>query len=184
MLDCMTDDNEQYLKSRIARGDKEAFSLVFKKYYGKVFRFILSMVKQESVAEDLSQDIFVKLWGRRRKLPAISSIDNYLFIVARNRTLDYFRSASRKKECLDLSEDILLSIASRDSSFERIDDQSLINAVRMAVNSLPPKRRDIFMMSRFDGMSNDEIAVLMGVTRKTVENQLTLASSQIKKMNN
>ena len=179
----MTDDNEEYLKLRITKGDKDAFSLVFKKYYGKVLRFILSMVKQQSIAEDLSQDIFVKLWAQRKKLSAISSIDNYLFIVARNRTLDFFRSAFRKKECQDLAEEVLLSIASRDSSHERVDDKSLIDAIRMAVNSLPPKRRDIFMMSRFDGMTNDEIASLMGVTRKTVENQLTLASSQIKKMN-
>lgn len=179
----MTDSNEQFIINRIARGDKEAFSLLFNKYYGKVFRFILSLVKQKSIAEDLSQDIFVKLWANRRKLSTISSVDNYLFIMSRNRTLDFFRKASHKKECIDISEDILLSIASKDST-ERVDDQSLINAVRMAVNAMPPKRRDIFMMSRFDGLTNDEIATLLGLSRKTVENQLTLASSQIKKMDN
>ncbi len=178
----MTDVNEQYLKLRIVKGDKEAFSIVFKKYFGKVYHFVLSMVKQPSVAEDLSQDIFVKLWVRRRKLSEITSIDNYLFIVARNRTLDYLRSASRKKECVNLSDEVLLSMASHDSSYDRIDDKSLIDAVRMAINSLPPKRRDIFMMSRFDGLTNDEIAALMGITRKTVENQLALAGSQIKKI--
>lgn len=179
----MTDLDEQYLKARIVKGDKEAFSLVFKKYYGKVCKFIMSMVKQKSLAEDLSQDIFVKLWARRRKLMSISSIDSYLFIMARNRTLDYFRKASRKKECIGVSEELLLSIASHDSS-EQIDNNSAIEAVKVAVNNLPPKRRDIFMMSRFDGLSNDEIAILMGVTRKTVENQLSLAGSQIKKLRN
>lgn len=179
----MTDIDEQYLKTRIVKGDKDAFSLVFKKYYGKVCKFIMSMVKQKSLAEDLSQDIFVKLWARRRKLMSISSIDSYLFIMARNRTLDYFRKASRKKECIGVSEELLLSIASRDSS-EQIDNNSAIEAVKVAVNNLPPKRRDIFMMSRFDGLSNDEIAILMGVTRKTVENQLSLAGSQIKKLRN
>lgn len=179
----MTDIDEQYLKTRIVKGDKDAFSLVFKKYYGKVCKFIMSMVKQKSLAEDLSQDIFVKLWARRRKLMSISSIDSYLFIMARNRTLDYFRKASRKKECIGVSEELLLSIASHDSS-EQIDNNSAIEAVKVAVNNLPPKRRDIFMMSRFDGLSNDEIAILMGVTRKTVENQLSLAGSQIKKLRN
>lgn len=179
----MTDDNEKYIKSRVAKGDKEAFSLLFKKYYGKVFRFILSMVRQKAVAEDLSQDIFVKLWAGRRKLSAISSIDNYLFVMARNRTLDYIRAASRRKENVDISEEMLLSIASHDFS-KHVDDRSVIELVRLAVGDLPPKRRDIFMMSRFDGLTNDEIASLMGVTRKTVENQLTLAGSQIKKVRN
>lgn len=179
----MSDLDEQYLKSRIVKGDKEAFSLIFKKYYGKVCKFILSMVRQKSIAEDLAQDIFVKFWDRRVKLSAITSIDNYLFIMARNRTLDYFRKASRKKECIDISEELLMSMASHDSS-QRVDDRSVLDAVKAAVNTLPPKRRDIFMMSRFDGLTNDEIAVLMGVTRKTVENQLTLAGSQIKKFRN
>lgn len=179
----MSDIDEQYLISRIIKGDKDAFSLVFRKYYGKVCGFIMSMVKRKSVAEDLAQDIFVKLWARRRKLSAILSLDNYLFIMARNRTLDYFRKASRKRECIGISEDMLLTLASRDIS-EHIDNKSVIEAVREVVNNLPPKRRDIFMMSRFDGLTNDEIAVLMGVTRKTVENQLTLAGSQIKKFRN
>lgn len=179
----MTDIDEQYLKSRIVKGDKDAFSLVFRKYYGKVFRFILSMVRQEAVAEDLSQDIFAKLWTHRRGMESVSSIDNYLFIMARNRALDYFRKSSRKKECIDISEELLLSMASHDN-LDRVDDRSSLEAVKLAVKNLPPRRRDIFMMSRFDGLTNDEIAELMGVTRKTVENQLTLAGSQIRKMKN
>ena len=179
----MTDIDEKYLKSRIVKGDKEAFSIVFINYYGKVYHFILSMVRQRAVAEDLSQDIFAKLWAHRRSLKSISSIDNYLFIMARNRALDYFRKASRKRECIDISEELLMSMASYDN-LERIDDRSVLEAVKLAVNNLPPRRRDIFMMSRFDGLTNNEIAEIMGITRKTVENQLTLAGSQIKKMKN
>lgn len=178
----MTDSHEQYILLRLAKGDKEAFAAVFDKYYGKVFTFVRSMVRQRAVAEDITQDLFVKLWEKRRRLSRISSLDDYLFIAARNRVIDYFRSASHKKNTA-LSEDLLLTLASHEAE-ARLDNKSDVSAVRNATRNLPPKRRDIFVMSRFDGLTNDEIAKIMGITRKTVENQLSLADKQIKKLQN
>lgn len=69
----MTDSHEQYILLRLAKGDKEAFAAVFDKYYGKVYTFVRSMVRQRAVAEDITQDLFVKLWEKRRRLSRISS---------------------------------------------------------------------------------------------------------------
>lgn len=156
------------------------FLEIYRAFYGKVFTFVLSLVKSKANAQDITQTIFMKLWKNRKKLEHIKSMDDYLFILSKNACMDYFRKASRKKEIsTDVFDEFLLSrIVS--SSEKRIDALSDIEELRHVIESLPSKRRDIFIMSRFDGLSNDEIASILGVSKKTVENQISLATKKIK----
>lgn len=156
------------------------FLEIYRAFYGKVFTFVLSLVKSKANAQDITQNIFMKLWKNRKKLEHIKSMDDYLFILSKNACMDYFRKASRKKEIsTDVFDEFLLSrIVS--SSEKRIDALSDIEELRHVIESLPSKRRDIFIMSRFDGLSNDEIASILGVSKKTVENQISLATKKIK----
>lgn len=156
------------------------FLEIYRAFYGKVFTFVLSLVKSKANAQDITQNIFMKLWKNRKKLEHIKSMNDYLFILSKNACMDYFRKASRKKEIsTDVFDEFLLSrIVS--SSEKRIDALSDIEELRHVIESLPSKRRDIFIMSRFDGLSNDEIASILGVSKKTVENQISLATKKIK----
>lgn len=156
------------------------FLEIYRAFYGKVFTFVLSLVKSKANAQDITQNIFMKLWKNRKKLQHIKSMDDYLFILSKNACMDYFRKASRKKETsTDVFDEFLLSrIVS--SPEKRIDAISDIEELRHVIDSLPSKRRDIFIMSRFDGLSNDEIASILGVSKKTVENQISLATKKIK----
>ena len=156
------------------------FLEIYRAFYGKVFTFVLSLVKSKANAQDITQNIFMKLWKNRKNLEHIKSMDDYLFILSKNACMDYFRKASRKKEIsTDVFDEFLLSrIVS--SSEKRIDALSDIEELRHVIESLPSKRRDIFIMSRFDGLSNDEIASILGVSKKTVENQISLATKKIK----
>lgn len=156
------------------------FLEIYRAFYGKVFTFVLSLVKSKANAQDITQNIFMKLWKNRKNLEHIKSMDDYLFILSKNACMDYFRKASRKKEIsTDVFDEFLLSrIVS--SPEKRIDAISDIEGLRHVIDSLPSKRRDIFIMSRFDGLSNDEIASILGVSKKTVENQISLATKKIK----
>lgn len=156
------------------------FLEIYRAFYGKVFTFVLSLVRSKANAQDITQNIFMKLWENRKKLEHINSMDDYLFILSKNACMDYFRKASRKKEIsTDVFDEFLLSrIVS--SPEKRIDALSDIEELRHVIESLPSKRRDIFIMSRFDGLSNDEIASILGVSKKTVENQISLATKKIK----
>lgn len=174
------DDKIEAITLKLAKGDREAFSAVFKKYYGKVRLFILSIVKDETATQDLVQDVFVKLWEKRRRLTDIRSLDDFLFIISRNTALDYFKKAFRKKDVpMDLVDDALMARISSDISGS-IEANSELDLIRKAVMALPEKRRCIYLMSKIDGMSNEDIASAMGITKKTVENQLHLAKSAIK----
>lgn len=156
------------------------FLEIYRAFYGKVFTFVLSLVKSKANAQDITQNIFMKLWKNRKNLEHIKSMDDYLFILSKNACMDYFRKASRKKEIsTDVFDEFLLSrIVS--SPEKRIDALSDIEELRHVIDSLPSKRRDIFIMSRFDGLSNDDIASILGVSKKTVENQISLATKKIK----
>ena len=156
------------------------FLEIYRAFYGKVFTFVLSLVRSKANAQDITQNIFMKQWKNRKNLEHIKSMDDYLFILSKNACMDYFRKASRKKEIsTDVFDEFLLSrIVS--SPEKRIDALSDIEELRHVIESLPSKRRDIFIMSRFDGLSNDEIASVLGVSKKTVENQISLATKKIK----
>ena len=156
------------------------FLEIYRAFYGKVFTFVLSLVRSKANAQDITQNIFMKLWKNRKNLEHIKSMDDYLFILSKNACMDYFRKASRKKEIsTDVFDEFLLSrIVS--SPEKRIDALSDIEELRHVIDSLPSKRRDIFIMSRFDGLPNDEIASILGVSKKTVENQISLATKKIK----
>ena len=156
------------------------FLEIYRAFYGKVFTFVLSLVRSKANAQDITQNIFMKLWKNRKKLEHIKSMDDYLFILSKNACMDYFRKTSRKKEIsTDVFDEFLLSrIVS--SPEKRIDALSDIEELRHIIDSLPSKRRDIFIMSRFDGLSYDEIASILGVSKKTVENQISLATKKIK----
>lgn len=172
---------EDYLKLRISKGDKDAYAIVFRKYYGKVYNFILSIVKDADTAKDMVQNVFMKLWDKRRMLTSIQSLDSYLFILSRNLTFDYFRSAYKKHRLpMEELDSILMSRISQDPS-PKNEAGSELDYIRSLVCKMPERRRDIYIMSKFDGLSNQIIADYLGISKKTVENQLTLANSEIKK---
>ena len=175
-------DKEEQIKQRIARSDKTAFAVAFRAYYSKVYKFILSIVKEECSAEDLAQEVFIKLWSKRKTLSTVQSLDNYLFVISRNISFDYLRKAFRKKRVpMEVLDSVLLSYISVEQQNAQ-DAKSELDYVRRAVFNMPTKRRDIYLMSRFDGYSNQDIADIMGISKKTVENQLYLASDEIKKI--
>lgn len=177
-------DKADELKCLIAKSDKGAFAVVFREYYGKVFRFILSIVKEENQAKDLAQEVFIKLWEKRKRLETVQSLDDYLFIMSRNMCFDYLRRAYRRKRVsLDVLDQVLMNHISLDPQKSQ-DAKSDLEHVRKVVFAMPQKRRDIYLLSRFDGYSNEDIADMMGISKKTVENQLYIAGNFVKKFRN
>ncbi len=163
----------------VAEGSQEAFDALFRQYYGPVSNFIRSLVKQNSVAEDLTQDVFVNLWNSRHALGEVRYLNSYIYTSARNAVIDYMRrshdtSRTMSSEISELADGDLL-----DERYFALEKELLI---RMAVENFPERRREIFRMSRFEGMSNEEIAETLGISKKTVENQINLATRDLRKI--
>ena len=162
------------LLSRIAAGDNEAFKTLFEMFYPKVKIFLVKFLKDENTAEDISQDIFVKIWTFREALPDIRSFNTYLYRMTRNAALNHLRGNHSK---IDISKMSVLDDKDIEAEYHTKEKELLI---RLTVEQMPPQRRRIFRMSREQGLSNDDIALKLGISKKTVENNITLALKDLR----
>lgn len=162
---------------KLAWGDHEAFRSIFMKYYPKIKYFITHLIKSEAVAEDLSQDIFLKIWENRESVPNVRSFNAYMYRMAKNSALNYLEHNYVEKSYTDNCNRPVYT-----DPEEELNAEELLFLIRLAVSRMPKQRRDIFMMSRFDNLEKEEISEKLGLAKKTVENQLSLALKDIRKV--
>ncbi|WP_291594100.1 RNA polymerase sigma-70 factor [Bacteroides sp.] len=174
-------DEKKILKA-ISKGDEKAFEAFFLHYYPRVKGFIYGLLQSQEESEDISQDVFLMLWKERSSLDKIHNIKSYLFHISKNavyrnieRTLlfkNYEDKQRAKKHVLpentEIDDDIQL--------------KELELLVAMVVEKMPPQRKKIYKMSRELGMSNDDIAQNLDINKRTVENHLTQALADIRKI--
>lgn len=160
----------------IASGDSEAFKTLFEMFYPKVKVFLVKLLKDDKASEDIAQDIFVKLWSMGPSLPEISSFNAYLYRMTKNAAINYLRD---RKPSVDISELLIICDGDIEQEYYRKEKELL---VRLAVEQMPSQRKRIFTMSRYQGMTNDEIAKSLGLSKHTVENHLTLALKELREI--
>ena len=155
------------------RGDVFAFNELFHKYGQKVHNFTIKHLENEEDVKDLVQDIFMKIWDKRKEIDANKSFNGFLFTITLNLIRNYFRKKVKDRKLINkwLEETEPYS----DSTKLSIEFRSLEKVINTIVEQLPPKRRMVFRLSRNEGLSNDEIAGQMNIQKKTVENHLNLA---------
>lgn len=152
---------------RIASGDRAAFEEAFRAYYRPLCAFANTYMKDRDKSEDLVQELFVKLWNERERLNVTSSLKAYLFSAVRNRSLNELEKVVRMKP---LSEG-LHNTTPEDTQSE--EDHTWRSArVLAAIEALPEERRKVFKLSRNEGLKYHEIAERLGISVKTVENQM------------
>ena len=165
---------------RLASGDVSAFEAVFRQYYPRVRAFALGLTKEASDADDIAQQVFVKLWTHRSQLVTVRNLDAYLFKTARNTFLDYIRS--RKKNLVIERIDDGMCLPDSASPFEDLEREELRLLVDMVVETMPPKRQAVYRMIREQGLSLEEVSKTMSISKKTAENHLNLALRQLRKI--
>ena len=159
----------------ILSGDEDEFKALFYRWYPKVRGFINCLVKNETVSEDLAQDIFMRIWKDRDMLGNITSIESYMYRMARNMSLNWLKH--KKVETAYAPSWESRYDDAPDSIVEEKDVRLLVDLV---VNGMPEQRRRIFEMSRYFNISNSEIAEKLNISKKTVENHLNLALRDIR----
>ncbi|NJO87238.1 MAG: RNA polymerase sigma-70 factor [Lewinella sp.] len=140
----------------------------------------MRITKEESIAEDLIQELFYKLWQKRFALPEVEAVGAYLRRSARNKALNYLRDQSRKPNFL--SEGLALTSATpNNEASAALELRELEAQVDAAVDALPERCRLVYVLARFEGMSHFEIAKALSISTKTVENQMGRAYSFLRK---
>jgi len=157
-------------------GNHAAFELVYRLYQADVKRFLLSLAKDNELAEDVMQEAFIYLWEKKEQIDPSKNIANYLFHVVRNMLISRLRKNQVANRYLrDLTFDDVLYAA--DASMIAEETAILVNIV---VSQMPKQRRKIYEMSRYEGLTNKEIADKLGVDTRNVRTQLHYATKEIK----
>ena len=161
-------------------GDEFYFKQVFDQYHQKLYFFILSKTRSEYIAEEVVQMAFTKLWQCRHTLQEEYTISTQLFRIASTVLIDFLRKYNNR-DAVTARLDVLEVEKGVDSTNEKMRGAELQKRILEAVNDLPPVRKQVFEMSREQGMSYREIAETLCVSSKTVETHIYKALKQIKK---
>lgn len=164
----------------LKNGDELCFRQVFDQYHQKLYFFILQKAKSEYIAEEVVQMAFAKLWQCRQTLQEEYTVSTQLFRIATTTLIDFLRKYNNK-DAVTAGLDVLDSEKGIDSTTEKMSGAELQKVISEAVNDLPPVRKQVFEMSREQGMSYREIAETLSVSSKTVETHIYKALKQIKK---
>ena len=164
----------------LQNGDHRAFEEVFLTYFDKVKYLLTGLLRSESDAEELAQDIFVKLWINRLSIDPSKAFNTYIYTIARNTAFNYLKHKLVEENFRNSLND--LDVEEADSSDEILFAKEISLLVEMTVCRMPVQRRKIYQMSREKGISNNEIAEELGISKKTVENQISLALQEIKRV--
>jgi len=160
--------SDETLLALLQKDADKAIELLFRQYYSYVCKMVYQVVPEANVAEDLAQDIFFEMWRRKDQIQ-VTSIRAYLRRAALNRTLNYLRNRKIKWD----DEQVLPTLESPDTPTSAlVETAELEKMIDAAIDQLPEKCRMVFVLSRFEELSYQEIADELGISVKTVENQI------------
>ena len=147
------------------------------RYYPKVRSFIMGLVKSDSEAEDLTQEVFLKLWTHREKFCEVEVFGTYLYVLTKNTTFNYLRSRQNRQDSQGTE---WVEESTDTTPYEELVAKDLQLLIDMVVENMPPQRQMIFRLNREAGLTNAEIAEKLQISKKTVENHLNLALKELK----
>ncbi|MBB3186195.1 RNA polymerase sigma-70 factor [Microbacter margulisiae] len=165
--------NQETFAERLRQDDRTVIDEIYALYHHRIFRFSMAYLKNEEDAYDIVQEVFVTMWENRLVLRKDTNFDAYLFTVAKNSVLSLFRKRVTEQKYMEY-----LSQAATSNTVgteEQTDYTFLKERYEQLIEQLPPKRKEIFKLSREKGLSNKEIAAMRGITEKTVEDHLSKA---------
>jgi RNA polymerase sigma-70 factor (ECF subfamily) len=161
------------LLQRIAAGDEAAFAGLFHTYHNRLGGFVLGWTKSTALTEEIVQDVFMKIWTQRERLPEIKQIDSYLYILARNEAFNCLRQTARervRRETWEHDQEAVPAVA---------EDNDYIPLIEQAVAKLPTQQRKVYLMKQHQRMAYAEIGHHMQISPETARKHLSAALRSI-----
>lgn len=164
------------LLERISRGDSRALGVLLERYWAPVVRYVASLVDSDDAAEDVAQDTFVRLWERRDAWSRDGSVRALLYRIARNLGLDELR----RREARARADHRATTPNPVTGPEEHLENEEVRSVIARAVQSLPERRREAFMLVRYHGLSYREAGDVLDLAPQTIANHLTLALTNLR----
>lgn len=160
----------------IRRGDPAALACVLERYWPPVVRYVRRLIEERDAAEDVAQEVFVRLWERREAWDRDGSLRALLFRLARNLAVDEIRRGSARRRAGERAP----RATDPPTPYACLEREELARAVARAVDALPERRREVFVLVRYHGLSYRETADALALSPQTVANHLSLALADLR----
>ena len=173
MIDINQDgaSDERSTLAAVAAGDEKAFRTLVDAYWSRVYFNTLTLVKSPAVGQDLTQDIFLKIWLQRERLTEVVSFKNYIYVVGRNQVI----AALRKKIIETADADMAMLREDMQAPDVQLEGKDAYRVLMEGVERLTPQQKIIFKMSRLEGLSHEQIAQNLGLSKNTVKVHMVIA---------
>lgn len=170
--------NQNHLIEAIKRGEESAFVFALDTYNKPLFAYALSLTNDEAMAQDILQNVFLKAWEQRQKIIIKKSVQNYLFKSVYNEFINQYK---KNKAHLLLEQKYYEALEKVTSVDDNTFFKKAIERVTSEIQNLPPKCKEVFLLSRREGLTNIEIANYLNISIKSVEAHITKAFSVLRK---
>jgi len=178
-MTALTKLTDEQLVALLRKGDQQAFTEIYNRYAENLAGFAAAKLYNLDDARDLLHDLFVKLWENREQLYITSNLQSYLFGITRHRIIDKIRKNITREEYASVAQS--LTQVYQQSIDKQVEAGELQQTIRKSVDKLPPRVKEIYKLSREEGLSNHEIAEKLSLSEQTVRNQLSIALKQLRK---
>lgn len=170
--------SDSELAQRICGGQKSAYQELFERYAPRIYKFSLSYLKNKTDSEELVQEVFMKIWEKREMLDHSKNIKSFIFKIAVNAIYDFIRRKNIEAAFNNFTKEN--SDVESDDTWQSVIFEDMKQNLQSLVEQLPVQQQRIFHLSKTDGLSNEEIAAKLNLSKRTVENHLYRAVSTLK----
>jgi len=167
-----SNSDQSKLLYELSQGNELAFTKLYNEYKNVVFSTALKITKSRILAEEVVQDVFLKIWQNHENLAEITNIENYLFIISRNHIFDMIKKIARDTS---LVVDSNYKSTSTNDTEDTIKDDQYNIILNQIVDQLPPQQQKIYKMAKWDGLSHQKIGEDLGISTETVKKHMAQA---------
>ncbi|MEZ4970212.1 MAG: RNA polymerase sigma-70 factor [Flavobacteriaceae bacterium] len=164
--------NQSTLIEGLKKGNESAYEYLVEHYHNGLCVYAYSLIRDDLMAEDIVQNVFVQVWEKRHKLKHDFSLENFLYKSVYNKFIDQYRKG---KAVMSLERKYIEALELAVEEKDELQEQKILGILFNAIYELPPKCQQIFLMSKKEGLTNIEISEYLNVSKKTVEGQITKA---------
>ncbi len=165
-------ENQTTLIEDLKKGNENAYVYLVEHYHNRLCVYANSLIRDDLMAEDIVQNVFVQVWEKRHKLKHDFSLENYLYKSVHNKFIDQYRKG---KAVMALERKYIEALELAVEEKDEMQEQKILGILFDAIHELPPKCKQIFLLSKKEGLTNMEISEYLNVSKKTVEGQITKA---------
>ena len=165
--------------TELTNSDESSLEVLFNYYYPRLYHFSKSFLKIETGIDDILQEVFLKVWQNRKQITSVSTFNAYIFTITKNLLLNEIRRRLNNEKIKDNLQK--LSIAEEYRTFDDVEYNDLKVKIENIVNELPERQKEVYNLSREEGLSHKEIAEKLGISPKTVEYHIAQSISFLKK---